>query len=71
MTDSEILHKQNRTLQITLKFGETKYEILNIYAPYNGKKNLEFFKNLSDQIENYPNLILGGDFNNVVSLEDI
>lgn len=61
---SEVLI-EGRLLNTLLHIKNKKYNIVNVYAPADQTKRLEFFKAMFKKLEGKNNLILGGDFNTI------
>ena len=57
-----------RALNVTIKSGNKKYNIINVYAPAAQKERLNFFADLKNKIENIRNIILGGDLNTIINI---
>ena len=73
-TDFEILQSKKdtsgRVLSILARLGDTKYNLVNVYAPTNPSERKIFFKSITDYF--FPNSvkILAGDFNCIESAKD-
>ena len=61
----------NRTLVISIFYGEHELTVANVYAPNDAREKISFFKTLKDLLYDYSGkpLILCGDFNCVVQNE--
>lgn len=56
-----------RYLHITYKENDTKYDIINVYAPNDVKERALFFKNIIEIMPRSTSLIIMGDFNNTLA----
>ena len=61
---------KGRVINVTISFGKMKYNIINVYAPAAQKDRLNFFAELKHKIEQMRNIILGGDLNTIINMEE-
>ena len=68
----EFTDSEGRLLLLNIEINENILTIVNIYAPNNAKLRNNFFKNLNSFINKNSTgqLILGGDYNNIISSID-
>ena len=65
-----MLFRSGRALWIGVELEGSKIGILNIYAPTDLRRRATFWRSLTDLLPAMDSWIVGGDFNNLETLED-